>query len=102
MTESSDLRRDISALAELADSRGWALIVEHLDKDVVAAAMALGTVQRMDADQISFRRGAIHAAQGFKDTPGRIIAVLQNELAMLAAKTGDIDNVHSLNQQTKD
>lgn len=77
-----DLQRDLRKLRDLLDSRGWTLLREAMERDIVAAAMAIANDPRMPLDEINFRRGAIWAGHQLLKLPDALAARLAASLAL--------------------
>lgn len=78
----------LKALKTLADSRGWAILYETMQAEIVSAAMQIAENRALTVDEINFRRGAIWAAHQLLQTPGRLLARLDAE-ARLHPKRDD-------------
>lgn len=72
-------KSDLKALDALMNSRGWAIIRERMEQEVVAAALQIGKAGGMTTDEIHFRRGSIWAAQQLLDVPAKLKAILQSQ-----------------------
>lgn len=79
------VERDISELERLANSAGWRLLVEEIDRGVLAAAMEMGDSAVMAEAEMHFRRGAIRAAADLKRLPLTLAQRLATELALASA-----------------
>jgi hypothetical protein len=76
----------LSALKSLLASPGWQYLCEAIDQDVVRAAYGMAVSAQMTGDEMHFRRGAIFAAQNFKNVPDRLTQKIENDLMMEAAQ----------------
>lgn len=77
------IEEDVRAIEKLAASRGWALLLEVMQGEVLQAALNIANNAKMEKDEIDFRRGSIWAANQLLQLPQRMIALKQNDLAML-------------------
>jgi hypothetical protein len=73
-------RPDAKALQALAASRGWGVLREVMEREIVAAAMAIAENPAMSLDEINFRRGSIWAAKQLLDTPEKLLRKLETDL----------------------
>lgn len=58
----TDDHAKLKALNTLLKSRGWAVIREVMEREILTAARSLGGTASMATDEMHFRRGAIYAA----------------------------------------
>ena len=77
-------KTDLKALDTLLASRGWAIIKERMDREVIEAALAIGKTVSMSMDEVHFRRGSIWAAQQLLVLPERLKAIIQSEMPFTA------------------
>jgi hypothetical protein len=75
-------KRRIKALNDLLASRGWAILKEVMDEEIVKAALTIAENNRMTLDEINFRRGSIWAAKQLLDLPAKVKAIAENDLAL--------------------
>ena len=73
---------DLKALVDLSQSKSWGVLRATMEREVVAAAMAIASNPSMTLDEINFRRGSIWAAQQLLALPERLISRLQAEVAL--------------------
>lgn len=83
---SEQISADIRAMEALSASRGWQIIKESLEKDILAAAMSFADHALMSEKEIDFRRGAIFAARSLLTVDAAILARLQGEQLMASAQ----------------
>ena len=81
---SSNKKADLKAIQDITKSRGWAIIREVMEREVVSAAMAIADNPNMTLDEINFRRGSIWAAKQLVEVPERLIRVLEADIALTA------------------
>jgi hypothetical protein len=72
--------RDLEELQKLVASRGWVLIREAIEREVLLGAMAFGANASMSEKEIDFRRGAIMASSRLLDFPTHLISRLESEV----------------------
>lgn len=72
----------IAALEQLQRHKGWQILHETMEREIVTAAMQIAENPHMTQQEIDFRRGAIWAAKQMLNLPGRITNQLQTELAL--------------------
>lgn len=88
METASARKREVDKLLK---TRGWAIITEIMERELVAAAMAIATKTDMTVDEINFRRGSIWAANQLLRLPETLSARLEGEVlieeAAAAAKS---------------
>lgn len=80
--------RDLRALETLLASRGWALLREIMEKEVLAASRAIAGSASMPIDEIHFRRGAIWAGTQLLEMPQRVRMRLEADVALAAPNPG--------------
>jgi hypothetical protein len=80
------LRSDIRALDEMAASRGYAILLEAIEKDVLAASFALADNPVMTEKEVDFRRGAISAARNMLTAVRAIRIAKENDLLLASAQ----------------
>lgn len=85
-------KADVKAIHEMTASRGWAIVREIMDKEVVAAAMAIAENPNMTLDEINFRRGAIWAGKQLVEIPDRLILRLNADIALAPPDAGRKDD----------
>jgi len=81
---SPNKKADLKAVQELTTSRGWAVVREIMEREVVTAAMAIADNPNMTLDEINFRRGSIWAAKQLVEVPERLIRILEADVALTA------------------
>lgn len=79
---SRNQKADLKAIQELTKSRGWAIIRDVMEREVVAAAMAIAENPNMTLDEINFRRGSIWAGKQLVDIPSRLTRVFEADIAL--------------------
>jgi len=84
--ESQLLESNLRCLRELKDSRGWALLVEEIKADVLAACLAMADNPVMTEKEVDFRRGAISAARNVINVLDILIAKIEAELFLASAQ----------------
>ena len=90
MTE-TQAQIDLISMKELSRSRGWQIIKDNIQADIVAAAMSFADSALMSEKEIDFRRGAIFAARSLLTIDSALIARLEGEL-LLASANADANN----------
>lgn len=75
-------KADLKAIQDLTKSRGWAIVREIMEREIVAAAMAIADNPTMTLDEINFRRGSIWAGKQLLDVPGRLTRVLEADVVL--------------------
>lgn len=63
-------------------SKGWSLVRQVMQDEIVSAAMNIATQASMTQQQVDFQRGAIWAAKQLLDLPVRIQRLAETEIAM--------------------
>jgi hypothetical protein len=76
---------DIRALQGLKSHRGWAIIAETIQNEIVAAALQMADNPLMTEKEIDFRRGAIHASRSLLSVVDALITTKENDLLLLAS-----------------
>ena len=72
----------LKAVETVFKSRGWAVIHEIMEDDIVAAAMVIADNPQMSIDEINYRRGAIWAAKRLLSLPERLKQHLMADIAL--------------------
>lgn len=70
------------AIEQLAKSKGWMVLKQVMEEELVQAAMAIAHSPSMPVDEINFRRGSIWAAERMIDLPERLRMKLESEAAL--------------------
>lgn len=87
-------KADLKALQDLTKTRGWAIVREVMEREIVTAAMAIADNPNMTLDEINFRRGAIWAGKQLTDVPERLMRKLEVDVLLddpsLAGTTPDL------------
>ena len=91
MPDSTRAKSAIRALDTLLASRGWAVLREQMEKEIVTAAMQIAQNPNMTHDEINFRRGAIWAGQQLLETPHRMRQKLETERLIDESKSAKPD-----------
>lgn len=86
---SEALNRKLKDLDALTRSRGWALLNEVMQEELIRAAMKIAEHPEMTEKEVDFRRGAIWAAKQLLDLPERLKQSLQMDLAVELSKKAD-------------
>ena len=76
----SNARQTYRAIETLSKSRGWAILREAMERDILAAAKGLGSRAEMPEAEMHFRRGAIFAADQLLRLPQNILAQLEADV----------------------
>jgi len=79
----------LKAVTQLASSRGWAYIIEVMEKEIVGAAMTMANNPAMSVEEMHFRRGSIWTAKQLLELPQKLQAHLESEIALEATDLGD-------------
>ncbi len=74
--------RDLKEIEKLKASRGWAIIQQVLQDEILAAARDIANASRMPIDEIHFRRGAIWAGSQLLDVPTKVALKLRASVAL--------------------
>jgi hypothetical protein len=72
----------IKAINDLTSSKGWLIIQEVMQDEILQAAMAIAETPSMPLDEINFRRGSIWAAKTMLELPERLRMKLEAEAAL--------------------
>jgi hypothetical protein len=72
----------IQAIEALSKSKGWMVLKEVMEDELVQAAMAIAHSPSMPVDEINFRRGSIWAAERMLELPSRLRMKLESEAAL--------------------
>jgi hypothetical protein len=72
----------LRAIETLSKSKGWIVLKEVMEAELVQAAMAIAHTPSMPVDEINFRRGSIWAAERMIDLPSRLRMKLESEAAL--------------------
>lgn len=75
-------KADLKALQDLVATRGWAIVRDVMEREIVTAAMAIADNPNMTIDEINFRRGAIWAGKQLTDVPTRLMRILETDVRM--------------------
>jgi hypothetical protein len=73
-------KADLKALQDLVATRGWAIVRDVMEREIVTAAMAIADNPNMTIDEINFRRGAIWAGKQLTDVPTRLTRILETDI----------------------
>ena len=65
-------KSDLKAIEALEATRGWKVVREIMEKEIVQSAMSIADNPRMTLDEINFRRGSIFAAKALLEMPQRL------------------------------
>lgn len=76
------LERDLEELDKLLASRGWQIIKQTLENDILGAAIGMASSARMSNDEMHFRRGSIYATNNFKNLAENLRNQLAGEVAI--------------------
>ena len=72
----------LKAIDDLLNSKGWSIVLEIMHEEIVQSAMAIAESQKMELDEINFRRGSIWAAKQFLEMPVRLRQKVQADVAL--------------------
>lgn len=72
----------LKAIDDLLNSKGWSIVLEIMHEEIVQSAMAIAEGQKMELDEINFRRGSIWAAKQFLEMPVRLRQKVQADVAL--------------------
>lgn len=75
-------KADLKALQDLVATRGWAIVRDVMEREIVTAAMAIAENPNMTLDEINFRRGAIWAGKQLTDVPTRLMRILEADVRL--------------------
>ena len=76
-------QQKLKAVDSLSSSKGWLVLKEVMEAEVLQAAMAIAETPNMPLDEINFRRGSIWAANRMLELPSRLRMKLESESALL-------------------
>lgn len=71
----------VAALESLHKSKGWAILRERMDEELMIALRSLASPAPMAAEDVHFRRGALFAALALVSMPDKLINQLKSEVA---------------------
>lgn len=77
---------DLKALEDLRASRGWAIMRDRMEAEILQAARNLGNQIVLPPQAVDFQRGAIWAAGQLIEMPTRIIQEIQTDLTLAKGK----------------
>ena len=80
------LRRDVDELKALRDSRGFQIVKETIEREILAAAMQFADNPLMPEKEIDFRRGAIYACRNLLMSVDHLIQHRENDLLIALAE----------------
>ena len=72
----------LKAIKELTGSKGWAVLLDVMNAEILASAMSIAESANMDLTEINFRRGSIWAAKRMLELPVRLQSKLESEIAL--------------------
>mgnify|MGYP001161531743 CR=1 FL=1 len=72
----------LKAIDDLLKSKGWSIVLEIMHEEIVQSAMAIAESQKMELDEINFRRGSIWAAKQFLEMPVRLRQKVEADVAL--------------------
>lgn len=75
------------ALTTLFKSKGWAILTEVMEQEILASAKSMGGSATMGTDELHFRRGAIFAADRLLTLPEIMLNNLDTSILMFEAMT---------------
>lgn len=81
----NQLDQDLKALGDMIASRGWHVLMEFLEGDLIASCVGMGSGPTISNDELRFRAGAIYAANNLIKAPTKIVEMLRAELAIREA-----------------
>lgn len=84
----TQLAHDVKAVRDLIESRGWAILKEIQEREILEVAKQMGT-PGMTPDQMHYRSGVLWSAQKLLQLPESVLMRLEGDLAM--ATTGAIE-----------
>lgn len=79
------IETELKALEDLLASRGWGVLMEFLEGDLIASCVAVGDNPRITNDELRFRAGAIYAANNMVKAPRIIVEQYKAELVIREA-----------------
>lgn len=80
------LESDLRALREMKASRGWSIMKEETEHDILKACLQMADNPVMTEKEIDFRRGAIAAARNFVNALDALIIRTENEVLLASAE----------------
>lgn len=78
-------KRDLRELRAMRDSRGWQLLAEAVQKDMLIVACGLADTPDMPVAEMHFRRGRISADRAFPSILDALIQAAETEVLMASA-----------------
>lgn len=78
-------------IQKLVASRGWSILKEVMEREIVEAAMAIAQSPSMSLDEINYRRGAIWAGKSLVELPERLLIRLEGEILLESTTTKKSD-----------
>lgn len=72
----------LNALDALTKSKGWVLLRETMERELLAAAMAIAKNPEMTEKEVDFRRGSIWAAERLLHLPETLRRSVETELLL--------------------
>lgn len=82
----TNTKADLAAIEKLLASRGWAILKQVFEDDLMRAAKDMAKNPNMPEAEMHYRRGAIGAAERAAQAPELIAAVFRNHLALTPGK----------------
>jgi hypothetical protein len=82
----AQLERDTKELRALLASRGWQIVREAIQADILAAAYAMAEKADMPEAEMHFRRGSIHAARGFVSAVENLLRMTEDAYLVAQAE----------------
>lgn len=71
--------RDAEAIEKMLASKGWQLIKEAIEADLVTAAYGLGADPAMPEQELHYRRGRLSATRDFLNAPAMLAQNFYNK-----------------------
>ena len=82
----------LKAIDDLMKSKGWQVLNQIMQDEIVSSAMSIADNASMDLQEINFRRGSIWAAKQMLEMPVRLRQKLEAEIALDTDDRRSTDN----------
>jgi hypothetical protein len=86
VSDLTKLKNDHRELKKMFESRGWAILAETMNNEVLTAALAIANSAEMSVKEIDFRRGSIWAAHQLIRLPAVLLSRLEGDIVMAEAE----------------
>ena len=72
----------MKAVDQLLRSKGWEVVREIMEAEILASAIQIAEKTQMPLDEINFRRGSIWAGKQLLDLPTRLMQRLEADVRL--------------------